>query len=170
MSYVSMDHAGWVAGQIEASKRQRMTKKDERLRADHKGWHAAPDKLNPFQVRAFDLLGIVGGGIYNAPILWETMYWSPRSLIMQWRGGLGTWDFSQLTWFTFLCHAARIRGYLAPGAPRHIEVSLHERSDEGTMSVRHPNLEEAVDRFWREFSPTHSIVYRARMPAELAAG
>lgn len=159
MSYFNMDHAGWVEAQIAASKRQKPTKKDQRLAAEHKGWLAAPDKLNDFQRRAFDVLGIVGNGIYNAPIAWSTIVWAPRFIIVQWRNGLGTWDFSELTRLVFLCHEARIRGYVSAGAPRHLEIALHQRSHEGGMASRHPNLDEAIVAFRTELGAEHSVNY-----------
>lgn len=56
MSYVNMDHAGWVESQVAAMKRYKMTKRDREAAAEHKGWHAAPDKLNEFQRRSFSIL------------------------------------------------------------------------------------------------------------------
>lgn len=169
MSYVNMDHAGWVESQIAASKKAKLTKKAQRLAAEHKGWFAAPDKLNPFQRRAFDILGIVGSGIYNAPIAWNSVIWAPRFIVLQWYGSLATWDFSQLTWFTLLCHQSRIRGCIAPGAPRHLEIALHERSHEGGMATRHPSLDEALGSFRAAVTVIHPITYTAPLPANIAA-
>lgn len=160
MSYINMDHAGWVQSQIGASKKQKMTKRDQRARADHKGWFAAPDDLTPFQRRAFDILGIIGNGIYNAPIAWDGVIWARDYLIVPWRKGLGTWDFMELTRLVFLCHEARIRGYIETHSPRHLAIALHERSHHGGMSKRHPNLDEAISGFRSEFGSHHSINYQ----------
>lgn len=158
MSYFNMDHAGWVQRNIAAYKKHKPTAADRRSAAEHKGWFAAPDELNPFQRRAFDILGIVGGGIYNAPIAWRSIVWHPRFIIVKWRNNLATWDFCQLTRFVFLCHEARIRGGIA-ASMRELEVALHERVAEGPISLRHPNLDEAVAAWREEFPATHSIIY-----------
>lgn len=167
MSYINMDHAGWVERNIEASKKQRPTKRDERAAREHKGWFAAPDVLTPFQRRAFDILGIVGGGIYNAPIAWDGVAWAPNYLHLPWRKSLATWDFMELTQFVFLCHEARIRGSIGTHSPRHLVIGLHERRHEGGMATRHPNLDEAVAAFRAEISAAHPINYR--IPLALAA-
>jgi hypothetical protein len=154
-----MDHAKWVQSSIVAGKSQ-ATKAQHRKAKEHsRGWVAAPDKLTDFQKRAFDILGIVGGGIYNAPIVWDSVYWKPRTIIVSWYKGLGTFDFSELTRFVFLCHEARIRGYIGPLAHRYLEIHLSERIATGDMAVRHPSLDEALVAFRAEFPSTHSIRY-----------
>jgi hypothetical protein len=160
MSYINMDHAGWVESNIAAYKRQKPTARDRRHAAEHRGWFAAPDQLNPFQRRAFTILGIVGGGIYNAPIGWDGLTWDSRYIICSWRKGFGTFDFSDLTRFVFLCHEARIRGHIGPSGPGLLEVALHERAAAGGMATRHPNLDE-VYLEWRQLFPAgHSVIYR----------
>jgi len=168
MSYINMDHAGWVESNIAASKRQKPTASDRRKAADRKGWYAAPDQLNPFQRRAFTILGIVGGGIYNAPIGWDGLVWAPRYIICSWRKGFGTFDFSDLTRFVFLCHEARIRGHIGPSGPGLLEVALHERVSLGDMSLRHPSLDEAIAEWRTSFPVNHSVIYSDPVP-ELAA-
>lgn len=165
MSYINMDHAGWVESNIAASKRQKPTASDKRKAADHKGWYAAPDVLNPFQRRAFTILGIVGGGIYNAPIGWEGLTWHPRFVICSWRKGFGTFDFSDLTRFVFLCHEARIRGHIGPSGPGMLEVALHERVSLGDMTRRHPSLDEAIAEWRASFPANHPVSYVA-LPLE----
>lgn len=160
MSYVNMDHAAWVQSSIAAGKKL-ATKGDKRKAIEEsRGWAAAPDELTDFQKRAFTVLGIVGGGIYNAPIAWKTVYWQPNTLIFAWWKGLGTFDFSELTRFVFLCHEARIRGYIGPLAPRYLEIHLSERAATGGISQRHPDLHEALLAWRDEFPADHSLVYR----------
>jgi hypothetical protein len=166
--YINMDHAGWVERNIAASKRH-LTKGDLRkAREEHRGWAAAPDTLNDFQRRAFTILGIVGGGIYNAPIAWKTFYWQPRVLICAWHKGFGTFDFSDLTRFVFLCHEARIRGHIGPLSHGHLEVCLSERRASGPVQDRHPNLDEAIAEWRASFPADHSIIYRAKAEGEAA--
>lgn len=167
MSYINMDHAAWVQSNNAAGKRL-ATKSDQRRAQEHgKGPAAAPDELNDFQKRAFNILGIVGNGIYNAPIDWKTVYWRPNTIICSWYKGLGTFDFSELSRFVFLCHEARIRGYIGPLSHRNLEICMSERVAEGDMSARHPNLQEALCAWRSEFPADHVIAYRA--PAAEAA-
>jgi hypothetical protein len=159
VSYVNMDHAGWVEKNNAAGKRLHRTARDVRKAAENKGFLAAPDELNPFQRRAIDILGIVGNGIYNAPISWETAYWSPQMIAVSWHHSLATWDFANLTRLVFLCHEARIRADIGPKGFRHIEVTLSQRSHEGAMSWRHPDLDEAVKDFRGYFHADHPVAY-----------
>lgn len=160
MSYINMDHAGWVQRQIDAVKRHPPTAAERRALAERRGWHAAPETLNAFHRRAFDILGIVGGGIYNCPINWHSLVWHPKFIAVKWRNGLATFDFAGLTRFVFLCHEARIRGDIHPSM-RALEIHLSEREAEGDIGQRHPNLDEAVAAFREELGVDHSIKYRA---------
>lgn len=160
MSYIDMDHARWVASNIAASKSRAPTAREKRYAAGHKGWFAAPDELNSFQRRALDILGIVGNGIYNAPISWETAYWHPRMIAVSWRNPLATFDFTALTRFVFLCHEARIRGEISSKGFRYLEIHLSQCVDVGSIGRRHPNLDEEVAAFRQEFPADHSINYR----------
>lgn len=160
MSYIHMDHAGWVERNIAAGKRM-ATKADHRRAKEHQqGPCAAPDSLNDFQRRAFTILGIVGGGIYNAPISWDRVWWHPKMLSVSWQGELASFDFMQLTRLVFLCHEARIRVGVQPRAPRHLAINLSARVARGGASSRHPNLEEALAEFRLAVPVNHSIFYR----------
>ena len=167
MSYVNMDHAAWVQSNLEASKR-RITKADERRAREHsQGWAAAPDQLNDFQKRAFTILGIVGGGIYNAPFSWDSVYWRPNAIGVNWFKTFATYDFRDLTRFVLLCHEARIRGEIAPSSRQYLRVMLHERKADGGVSREHPSLDEALARWREEFPVDHHLIYSAP-PAEVA--
>lgn len=167
MSYINMDHAAWVQDRINGSK-PRATKGDKRKAQEHScGWAAAPDDLNDFQKRAFNILGIAGGGIYNAPIAWDSLYWRPQAIGCSWRGGLATFDFDALTMFVLLCHEARIRGEVSPLSPSYLRISLHARVADGSVGKRHPDLDEVVADWCAGFPAAHSIVYRE--PAEQGA-
>ena len=165
MSYVNMDHAGWVEQSIAAHKRQ-ASKADQRRAIDEqRGWCAAPDVLNDFQRRAFGILGIVGNGIYNAPIAWTKVWWHPTMLQLPWYNEVASFDFTGLTRLVFLCHEARIRCGISAHARDHLGIHLGERSHEGGMSRRHPNLDEAIADFRAWFPADHSINYQ---PKDLA--
>src|SRR5262245_51201576 len=109
-SYANMDHAAWVERQIAAWQlRFKPNKREMAMARDGRGWYGAPITLNHFQRRAIDMLGIVGNGIYNAPLNWKTLTWRPDSLEVSWRNSLATYDFSCLTRLAFLAHEGRMR-------------------------------------------------------------
>lgn len=159
MSYATMDHAGWVERNIAASKQ--LAARRQRSRAK-KGWDAAPDKLSPFQARVFDILGIVGGGIYNAPISWNSVDWDGygTGISLLWERGMSTFDFTQLTTLVFLCCEARIRCEVEPATFRALRLIFFPRCHVGSASDRHPNLAEAVNAFRAYVPSDHSIFYR----------
>jgi hypothetical protein len=172
MSYVQMDHAGWVQRQIDACRRswvrRPMRKPELKALAQRKGWPGAPEKLSLFQARTFDILGIVGGGIYNAPIDWDNVEWLPfAALALPWRGDMATWDFEQLTTLLFLCHEARIRLDISAHRPHHLLLMFHQRSATGGIGKRHPNLAEAITDFDRRVPEDHPIRVHGRLCHEI---
>lgn len=166
MSYVTMDHAGWVernnaAGKTMLPKSQAKT---------GKGFAACPDKLSPFQASVFDILGMTFGGIYNTRISWAAVEWHCGSGIgIPMRShSLSTFDFQEMTSLVFLCHEARIRCEVSSYGVGGLMLMFHPRVSTGDMARRHPNLDEAVARF-RDYLPAdHRIIYREPAPAEIA--
>lgn len=163
MSYNRMDHAGWVEDNNRAL---------NSIYRNRKSFRTAPEKLTEFQAKVMDILGMVGGGIYNAPINWEKVNWGTGTwhsgMFVPWRDGrMATFDFYPLTNLVFLCHEARIRCEIRAKAAGHFELSFFQRSHEGGMSERHPDLDEAVAAFREYLSPEHRVVYK--LPAEVAA-
>lgn len=158
-SYARMDHAEWAEKNNAAL---------NRVRAKRKAWRPLPEKLDEFQARVMDILGIVFGGIYNAPISWVGVDWhyggTGVSVVLTGTRCMATWDFSELTRFVFLCHEARIRGQIEPGGFKSFRLSFWRRTTEGRISQRHPNLDEAVADFRSWLPPDHRI---ARIEAPL---
>lgn len=153
MSYQHMDHAGWVENNNAAG---------NRMYANRKGYKPKPEKLTPFQGRVMDILGMVCGGIYNAPINWEKVEWNTGSgvFVTLRDHGFSTFDFYRLTALVFLCHEARIRCQVSGKARGYLELGFFQRAHDGGWSGRHPNLAEAVEAF-RAYLPTdHSIIYQ----------
>lgn len=171
MSYVNMNHHEWVQRQITKAQPKKslpMPSRAARMMRDGKGWLAAPETLSRFQQRAFDILGIVGGGIYNCPISWDSLEWEAGTgLGVPWgpSNGFGTWDFDNLTWLVFLCHEARIRCDISPNGPKGLKIYLHPRRDDGSISERHPNLDEAVVNFRSHVGPGHPIMFDVEIDA-----
>lgn len=159
MSYATMDHADWVERNIAAHKSilSRKPRKDCR-----KGWSGAPDKLNPFQRTCMHILGIVGGGIYNAPISWETIEWGgDRWLRVAWRSELSTFDGAELSKLVFLAHECRIRVSVGAANFRHVEIMLHRRAASGGISERHPDMDQILITM-RGYIPHDAPVFCAR--------
>lgn len=160
-----MDHADWVERNNAAGRRlaaKRKPKRSERGRLI--GYCAAPETLTPFQAKTMDILGMVYGGIYNAPINWETVDWNHGggvSVIAHAGIGWSTFDYDYLTHFVFLCHEARIRGQISNAGMRHWRISFWQRSSVGGgPSLRHPNLNEAVAAFRSDLPSDHRVIYR----------
>jgi hypothetical protein len=151
-TYQFMDHAKWMETQNRAINRRDRGRKNFRQQ---------PEELTDFQKRVVDIIGMVGGGIYNAPIGlkvdWE---YGGNGVSFIWHRELATFDFDQLTRLVFLCHEARIRCEVTSGGPRMMRLAFWQRKPEGDIAVRHPNLDEAVSAF-REYLPEgHRIVYQ----------
>lgn len=160
-----MDHAGWVEGNNAAA---------NEIYAKRRNYRPAPEKLTPFQARVMDICGMVGDGIYNAPINWEKVNWGAGArhsgMFVPWRDGrMSTFDYFPLTLLVLLCHEARIRCEIRAKAAGHFELSFFQRSHEGGMALRHPNIAEAVEAF-REYLPAeHRITYRTDDAGEVSA-
>lgn len=154
MSYQRMDHAGWVENNNAAG---------NRMFARRKGYRPAPEKLTPFQAKVMDILGMVYGGIYNAPISWDKVEWSLGGgvFVTVLDDHLSTFDFGRLTRFVFLCHEARIRGEIRCKTRGYFELAFWQRGHEGGMAKRHPSLDEAVAEFRTYLPADHRIIYRA---------
>lgn len=152
MSYQRMDHAGWVESNNRAG---------NRYGAKKKGHRPAPETLSLFQAKVMDILGMVYGGIYNAPIVWHKTDWlAGRGMFVTARDDhMATFDFHRLTTLVFLCHEARIRCEIRAKTRSYFELGFWPRVETGGMGERHPNLAEAIERF-RDYLPAdHRIHY-----------
>ncbi|KDD42470.1 hypothetical protein L529_0484 [Bordetella bronchiseptica MBORD901] len=113
------------------------------------------------QRKVFDIVGIVGGGVYNAPIAWNAIIWRwGDGIAIPWRSSMSTFDFRELTMLVLLCHEARIRCEIRPHGFHHLMLCFWQRSHIGTMATRHPNLDEAVADFRQYLPADHPIIYR----------
>lgn len=153
MSYQRMDHADWM---------ERNNRATNHLDAKRKGYKPKPETLTEFQRKVCDILGMVGGGIYNAPITHEKIDWNfgHGGVSVTWRHPLSTFDFDELTKLVFLCHEARIRCSLAPAGPSLLRISFWQREATGDLTRRHPNLDEAVAAFRQYLPADHRIIHK----------
>lgn len=168
MSYATMDHAEWVQENNAAA---------NQIYRDRKGYKPRPETLTDFQAKVMDICGMVGGGIYNAPINWEKVEWGHGArwsgVVVPWRDGrMATFDFYPLTMLVLLCHEARIRCEITARAAGHFHLAFHQRVHEGGMAARHPSIDEAVAAFRGYLPDDHRIIYRpsAADPQEAARG
>jgi hypothetical protein len=61
--------------------------------------------------------------------------------------GMATFDFYNLTDFVIMCHDKCIRGEIRPSSPRSMKVCIWKRQGrEGSMSLRHPTLEQSIEK------------------------
>src|SRR6185312_6318513 len=112
------------------------------------------------QKRVCDILGVIGNGIYNAPISHDSIDWNyGKGVSVVWTGDLATFDFSALTMLVFLCHEARIRCCIDSAGPRRLRLSFWQRKADGRLYERHPNLDEAVADFHLHMPADHRIIY-----------
>lgn len=155
-TYQFMDHADWV------EKNNRALKRTRGRRCQH-----LPDALTEFQKIVCDILGMVGGGIYNAPINHENIQWDEsyaHAIRVVWRHEMASFDFDELTKLVFLCHTARIRVAIDGCGPHMIRLTFSERKAEGDIAVRHPNLAEAVAVFEKYLPPEHRVRFQKGKP------
>lgn len=158
MSYAHMDHASWVESNNEAF---------NRVSAGKKSYKPRPAPLSEFQAKVMDICGMVGAGIYNAPINWDTVDWGTpgarwQMMSLAWRDrAWSTFDFHELTAFVFLCHEARIRGSISAKGNEAFRLQFSQRSAEGGMMDSHPDIDEAVAKFRAYLPEGHRISYAA---------
>lgn len=162
MSYAIVDHAGWAENNVRLGRKRFLKARRRKPRKDtDKGYGAAPETLTPLQRKVFDILGMVGGGIYNAPIAWDAIVWRwGGGIAIPWRGSMSTFDFRELSMLVLLCHEARIRCEVRPHGFHHLLLTFFQRGHDGSMAVRHPNIEEAVVDFRQYLPVDHPVIYR----------
>lgn len=169
MSYATMDHAEWVEENIAAAKSMLARKPRSDCRT---GWNGAPDTLSPFQKTCMQILGIVGGGIYNAPISWDRIAWGGDLFLeVPWRCELATFDGSKLTYLVYLAHECCVRVSISPRTFHHLTIRFHPRCRDGRLSRRHPDMEMMMESM-RGYIPADAPVYRDRnamLAAKVAA-
>jgi hypothetical protein len=59
-------------------------------------------------------------------------------------GSMATWDFDELTRLVVLAHDRCIRAEVHPCTPQMLRLFLHVRERTGSVSHRHPTIEDAM--------------------------
>ena len=62
-------------------------------------------------------------------------------------GDLATYDFSQLTILVFAAHKYCVRVSISQSGRGLVKLLFHNREREGSMSQRHPSLEDAIKAY-----------------------
>lgn len=63
------------------------------------------------------------------------------------RGDLSTFDYNQLTRLVIMAHDKCIRVSIMPLSKAALQICIWKREREGSMSERHPTLEQAIEKF-----------------------
>jgi len=101
---------------------------------------------SPLGREVANVLGLVGSGLYNCPVRFESTDWSdPRCIEVNWGGELANWDFPGLSILWAECHRRLLRVNIAPGSPRTLKLVFHQRETrEGPSPVRMPSAREML--------------------------
>lgn len=95
------------------------------------------------QRECLDLLCVVFGGEHHVP---EPRPWGDGIRVNVYASQLATFDYSYLTRLVVLAHDMCIRAQIDQGGPRTVGVCLTKRhTREGSIVVRHPTMEEAIE-------------------------
>ncbi len=103
--------------------------------------------LSPLGAKVADLLDCVWAGIYHLPhsVEYNTKWADPYYIAVTIPDhDLATWDFNRLTELVVLCHDAALRLEIEACNPHHVRLVFHQRKRSGSISERHPTMEEAT--------------------------
>ena len=117
-------------------------------RMNHAGWieQATGQKCSPLGREVANLLGFVGGGIYNAPVAHGNVDWTdPQMIAVVWSRELCNWDHPTLSLLWVECHRRKLRVEIEGVAPGRLRLRFWQRTTrEGGMGERLPNCETVV--------------------------
>ena len=107
---------------------------------------------SPLGVKVADLLGIVYGGIYNAPLTPKRVNWSDdQCVIAKVSQGVATHDDNKLTKLVLGSHALAIRLCIGACNPQYIELMFHHYGPGAGFTHPHPTIDQAVAQFRRYY-------------------
>lgn len=73
--------------------------------------------------------------------------WGDGFCILHDQGDLATYDYNQLTKLVLMGHERCIRVSIQPHAFKTVRISIWQREREGSISHRHPTIEQAIEAF-----------------------
>lgn len=118
---------------------------------------------SPLGATVADLLGVVYGGIYNAPINHRKVAWTdPEWIEVAAYGSLDTYDGNRLTKLVLLAHALCVRVEVNPCNMRYLKLCFSPRLRDGGTWKRHPTIDQAVAEFRRYYGWTEAPVEQAQ--------
>lgn len=97
---------------------------------DHHHWVARHTKqtLSPLGIEVANLLGYVGGGIYNAPINHRRVNWEDDFCVsVVWNRDLTNWDRCDLSLLWVECMRRMLRFEIEAAAPGRLRLIFHKR-------------------------------------------
>lgn len=107
--------------------------------------------MTPDQVECYELLCDLVGGDHH---ITGKVYGFGRGIRASvFSGQLSTFDFDMLTRLVLHAHDRCIRAELIASGPGRVGIALHKRhTREGTMSTRHPTIEQAIETHRRFYA------------------
>ena len=97
-----------------------------------------------------NIIGFVGGGIYNSPVNHKkTDYTNPYFIEIIWRGSFSNYDFAKLTYLLIECFDRMIRIDIRPHSFSYLKLLFHKRKTRdfnAGMSKRLPTIEHMIKR------------------------
>ena len=111
--------------------------------------------LSPLGRSVADLLGELYRGIYHMdqPSLQKSDWANDHHIIVSigWHS-FATFDVDDLTRLVFLAHHMALRVSIEAATHHVMRLMFHQRGREGSLSYRHPTLDEAVAAFKKDVS------------------
>lgn len=132
---------------------------ETQIRTKIKSEYAGADWLEPQLIRrgmvlselgrdVADLLGYLYQGLYHVSGIVDKCEWDNKFYIsLTHYNDLSTYDFNHLTTLVFLAHRMAIRVEIQPCNFKYLRILFHRRFRDGNMTVRHPDIREALAKF-----------------------
>ena len=124
---------------------------------EHYQWVESNNKIKCSELgkTVANIIGFVGGGIYNCPVNHrKTDYTDKYYIKVHWRQYMSNWDFSGLSLLWIICHRRKVRVSISAVAPKILKLEFWQRrTRKGSMSERLPDCEEMigmVDEMFKE--------------------
>lgn len=128
------------------------------LAAQLKHWKPGAE-ISPLGRNVADFLGELHYGIYHLDYgALKRVDWTDNlhiQIVLYDGGQLATTDFDTLSRLVFLAHHMALRVELKAASSKYMRYIFSQRQRSGAIYERHPELDEAVEKFQREvsFSP-----------------